>query len=203
MVTKLLKFFYKIIQLKYNYEEKIMKVIFLQDVPNVARTGEIKEVADGYARNFLIPRKLAAPAGSESINTMRAQLERSAISQAHTEAELLEFSNQLEGRELTLEARTGAKDRLYGSVTAFTPYPHLSVGLRLKLADLKSGVIHWAFEYIWDTADEDVQDRLEEFYTKRNILGLTASKDRLGSVSSIKLLKFVAHETSQTLSPIR
>ena len=92
---------------------------------------------------------------------------------------------------------------LYGSVTAFTPYPHLSVGLRLKLVDLKSGVIHWAFEYIWDTADEDVQDRLEEFYTKRNILGLTASKDRLGSVSSIKLLKFVAHEASQTLSPIR
>ncbi|MFC2025162.1 50S ribosomal protein L9 [Chloroflexota bacterium] len=95
-----------------------MKVIFLQDVPSVARTGEIKEVADGYARNFLIPRKLASLASSESINILRAQLERNVRSQAHTEADLLEFSNQLEGRELTLEARTGANDRLYGSITA-------------------------------------------------------------------------------------
>lgn len=92
---------------------------------------------------------------------------------------------------------------LHGSVTKFTPYPHLAVGLRLKLIDLQSGVVHWAFEYIWDTADEAVQDRLEEFYTQRNILGLASSRDRLGAVSSIKLLKFVAYETSQTLGPIK
>ena len=94
-----------------------MKVIFLQDVPNIARVGEIKEVADGYGRNFLIPRKLALLARSEVINTIGAQLKVKAHSQAQTEAELLELANQLNGREVILEAQTGSKDRLYGSIT--------------------------------------------------------------------------------------
>ena len=95
-----------------------MKVIFLEDVPNVARAGEIKEVADGYGRNFLIPRKLAVLARAESINAMKAKLEVQAHSQAQTEAELVEVANQLDGREIFLEARSGGKDRLYGSITA-------------------------------------------------------------------------------------
>ncbi len=95
-----------------------MKVIFLQDVPNVARAGEVKEVANGYGRNFLIPQKLASLVRSESINTVRAQLEVETRSQVQTEAELLELANHLDGREVILEARTGSKDRLYGSITA-------------------------------------------------------------------------------------
>ena len=50
-----------------------MKVIFLQDVPNVAKAGEIKEVADGYGRNFLIPRKLAFLARSSAISMAEVQ----------------------------------------------------------------------------------------------------------------------------------
>ena len=95
-----------------------MKVIFLEDVPNVARAGEIKEVADGYGRNFLIPRKLALLARAESVNAIKAKLEVQAHSQAQTEAELSEVANQLDGREIFLEARSGGKDRLYGSITA-------------------------------------------------------------------------------------
>ena len=95
-----------------------MKVIFLQNVPNVARAGEIKEVADGYGRNFLIPRKLALLARAEVINTVGAQLEVQARGQVQTEAELIELANHLDGREIILEARIGAKDRLYGSITA-------------------------------------------------------------------------------------
>ena len=95
-----------------------MKVIFLEDVPNVARAGEIKEVADGYGRNFLIPRKLALLARAESVNALKAKLEVQARSQAQTEAELSEVANQLDGREIFLEARSGGKDRLYGSITA-------------------------------------------------------------------------------------
>ncbi len=94
-----------------------MKVIFLENVPNVARVGEIKEVADGYGRNFLIPRKLALLARSEAMNAVKAQLEIKARSQAQTEAELVEMASQLEGREVFLEARSGGKDRLYGSIT--------------------------------------------------------------------------------------
>jgi len=98
-------------------KREVMKVIFLEDVPNVAKVGEIKEVANGYGRNFLIPRKLALLASSKAINAMGTQLELKARSQAQTEAELLELANLLNGREVILEARTGGKDRLYGSIT--------------------------------------------------------------------------------------
>jgi len=95
-----------------------MKVVFLEDVPNVARAGEIKEVANGYGRNFLIPRKLALLATAEVMNTIEARIEKKARSQAQSETELIEMANQLEGREVFLEARAGGKDRLYGSITA-------------------------------------------------------------------------------------
>ena len=95
-----------------------MKVIFLQDVPNVARAGEIKEVAGGYGRNFLIPKKLALLANSPALSTMKTQLKTEASSEVQTEDRLAELAQQLEGKEITLKARAGAKDRLYGAVTA-------------------------------------------------------------------------------------
>jgi len=93
-----------------------MRVIFLEDVPNVARAGEIKEVANGYGRNFLIPKKLALLVTSPA--TSRPEVQRKLTTQNQTEDELVKLANQLEGREVTLKARVGAKDRLYGSVTS-------------------------------------------------------------------------------------
>jgi large subunit ribosomal protein L9 len=95
-----------------------MKVIFLEDVPHVAKAGEIKEVANGYGRNFLIPRKLALPANPGAMLTIEKQLELKARSEAKTEAELLEMANLLNGKEVILHAKTGGKERLYGSITA-------------------------------------------------------------------------------------
>ena len=95
-----------------------MKVIFLQDVPNVARAGEIKEVADGYGRNFLIPKKLAILARLSALSTTETQLKTKTKNQEQIEAELVELANQLEGKEVILKARVGAKDRLYGSITS-------------------------------------------------------------------------------------
>jgi large subunit ribosomal protein L9 len=91
-----------------------MKVVFLQDVPNVAKAGEIKEVADGYGRNFLIPRKLAALASPQAIS----QVKIGGKAQAGTEEELDELAQQLEGKEVSLKAHAGAKERLYGSITS-------------------------------------------------------------------------------------
>lgn len=93
-----------------------MKVVFLKDVPHVAKAGEVKEVADGYGRNFLIPRKLAQLAKSEA---MIGEIQRQAKvgNQEQIKAELLELANQLEGKEIRLKARVGAKDQLYGSIT--------------------------------------------------------------------------------------
>ncbi len=94
-----------------------MKVIFVQDVPNVARAGEIKEVASGYGRNFLIPQKLALLASSPAISVIEAQRKINARNQQQTETEVVEVANQLDGREVFLKAQVGAKDRLYGSIT--------------------------------------------------------------------------------------
>jgi len=94
-----------------------MKVIFLQDVPNVARAGEIKEVANGYGRNFLIPKKLASLATPRDMNTAEAQVKATIHSEAETETELVELASHLDGKEIVLRARAGMKDRLYGSIT--------------------------------------------------------------------------------------
>jgi len=94
-----------------------MKVVFLEDVPNVAEAGEMKEVADGYGRNFLLPKKLAILADSRATHIIEVQLKKKARLQAETEAEMRELAQQLEGREIVLKARAGAKDRLYGSIT--------------------------------------------------------------------------------------
>jgi len=93
-----------------------MRVIFLEDVPNVARAGEIKEVANGYGRNFLIPKKLARLTDSPA--TSQPQVLPKLTAQDQTEDALVKLANQLEGKEITLKVRAGAKDRLYGSITS-------------------------------------------------------------------------------------
>jgi large subunit ribosomal protein L9 len=95
-----------------------MKVIFLQDVPRVAKAGEVKEVADGYARNFLIPQKLGVMANPSTLNTLEAQIKKAVSSQAQTEEEMTDLAHQLDGREITLKAKVGAKEQLYGSITS-------------------------------------------------------------------------------------
>ena len=94
-----------------------MKVIFLEDVTKVARAGEIKEVADGYGRNFLIPQKLAMLASSSAISTVKVQRRIRTKEEAQLETGMLELARQLEGKEVILKAKAGAKDRLYGSIT--------------------------------------------------------------------------------------
>ena len=91
-----------------------MKVVFLQDVPRVAKAGEIKEVADGYARNFLIPKKLALLAKPQAIS----QLETMGRTEAREDTELAALAQQIEGKEVNIKAKAGAKDRLYGSITS-------------------------------------------------------------------------------------
>ncbi len=94
-----------------------MKVVFLEDVSNVARAGEIKDVADGYGRNFLIPRKLAILANPQAMSSIETRLKARAQREAQTEAEMVELAGQLDGKEIVLKARVGQKDRLYGSIT--------------------------------------------------------------------------------------
>jgi large subunit ribosomal protein L9 len=91
-----------------------MRVVFLQDVPRVAKAGEVKEVADGYARNFLIPRKLALLARAEVLS----QLGTAQKAEAKEDAELMALAQQIEGKEVSIKAKAGTKDKLYGSITS-------------------------------------------------------------------------------------
>ncbi|MFH1647134.1 MAG: 50S ribosomal protein L9 [Chloroflexota bacterium] len=95
-----------------------MKVIFIEDVPDVALAGETKVVADGYGRNYLLPKKLAVLANSAASNVVEVQLKRVAVKRAQVAVEMGELAKKLEGTEIKLKARVGEKDRLYGSITA-------------------------------------------------------------------------------------
>jgi len=95
-----------------------MRVVFLEDVPNVAEAGEIKEVANGYGRNFLIPKKLAALASSSVISAAEAKRRVGDRKQTEAETELVALASQLGDKEVILKAKVGAKDRLYGSITS-------------------------------------------------------------------------------------
>jgi len=78
-----------------------MKVIFLIDVPHLGKAGETKNVSDGYARNYLIPRKLAIVAQPGAAK-MAEQLQQVRLRQkARTEEEMTELSKQLDGKDIT------------------------------------------------------------------------------------------------------
>jgi large subunit ribosomal protein L9 len=90
-----------------------MKVVFLEDVKNVAKAGDVKEVADGYARNFLLPKNLALVNKPGAVNSVKAIIEAKAeLEQAKKAAA------QIEGKEIKIVVKMGAKDRMHGSVTA-------------------------------------------------------------------------------------
>ena len=95
-----------------------MKVVFIEDVPDVALAGETKEVADGYGRNYLLPKKLAVIANSGASNIVKAQMKQVLVKRAQAESEMKEVAGKIDGVEITIKAKAGEKERLYGSVTS-------------------------------------------------------------------------------------
>jgi large subunit ribosomal protein L9 len=94
-----------------------MKVLFKKDVADVARAGQVKDVADGYARNFLIPRGLAVAATSAALKQV-AEVQAAAVRHAADEENAARaLKARLEAQAITLEAKAGSQGRLYGSVT--------------------------------------------------------------------------------------
>ena len=95
-----------------------MKVILQQDVKGQGKKGELVNVSDGYARNYLLPRKLAVAATAENLNTMRQQDKAKAAQQAAEKAQAQETAGKLESLLLKVPARAGEGGRLFGAVTA-------------------------------------------------------------------------------------
>ena len=94
-----------------------MKVILLQDVKGKGKKGQMIEVSDGYARNFMLPKKLAIEATADAINTMKMNDKATQERIAREKAEAMAVSKQLREMTLTVQARGGGNGRLFGSVT--------------------------------------------------------------------------------------
>jgi large subunit ribosomal protein L9 len=94
-----------------------MQVLLLQDVERLGEAGEVKKVADGYARNFLFPRGLAAVATSGAIKQAEQQRKAEARREDKALTEAQALAAALDGLTVTFQARAGETDRLYGSIT--------------------------------------------------------------------------------------
>ena len=94
-----------------------MRVVFIEDVEGVALGGEVKEVKNGFARNYLIPKNLAAPATHNNLQRIHKLTKDASVSRAHRLEEMKTLATSLDGSEISIEMRAGANNRLYGSVT--------------------------------------------------------------------------------------
>ena len=95
-----------------------MKVILQQDVRGQGKKGQMIEVAEGYARNYLLPRKLAVAAPADAMNTMRLQEKARKAELERQKAEAQAAAEQLKGAVVKLTAKAGANGKLFGAVTA-------------------------------------------------------------------------------------
>ena len=95
-----------------------MKIIFLQDVKGQGKKGEMKEVSEGYARNFLLPRKLAIAATADNLNTLKQREKAKAAQLAADKAKAEENARQLESVVVKIKARAGGAGKLFGAVTS-------------------------------------------------------------------------------------
>ena len=95
-----------------------MKVIFQQDVRGQGKKGEMKEVSEGYGRNYLLPRGLAVEANKDNLNTLALREKAKKAQEARERAEAEEAAAKLRDVIVTVRAKAGANGRLFGSVTS-------------------------------------------------------------------------------------
>ena len=95
-----------------------MKVIFLQDVKGSGKKGEVKNVADGYARNMLLPKGLAVEANATNMTKLKGQQDSAQHKIDMEKKAANEAADKLRGKKVTIKAKAGSNDRLFGSVTA-------------------------------------------------------------------------------------
>ena len=95
-----------------------MKVILLQDIRGKGKKGQMIEASDGYARNYLLPRKMAVEATADNVNTMKMNDKAKAEQMAREKAQAQEFAEKLKDITVELKAKSGNGGRLFGSITS-------------------------------------------------------------------------------------
>ena len=95
-----------------------MDVILKQDVKGIGKKGELKKVAEGHARNFLLPRGLAVEATADEVNKMKSRDSAAAFHKAEDIAKANEEKSKIDGKTISVIAKMGANGRLFGAVTS-------------------------------------------------------------------------------------
>ena len=88
---------------------------------------------------------------------------------------------------------------LLGTITEFRPYPHMIIGLRLKLLDLRDGQLLWALEQVWDGADKATEQRAKSHFMAPKGSGVAPLQEQLATVSPLEFIRFVSYEVAATL----
>jgi len=114
-----------------------MKIILLQDIDNLGKKYEIKEVADGYARNFLIPKGLAKPATKENLKWLETQKEIE-VKKAEEELKKVEaVATNIDGQEIIIPVKIGEEGQLFESITSQKIYEKLKeLGFEIKKSQI-------------------------------------------------------------------
>ena len=114
-----------------------MKVILQQDVKGQGKKGQLVDVSDGYARNFLLPKKLAVTATAENLNTMKQQEKARLAQEAAERAAAMEIVEKLKGCMVKIPAKAGNGGRLFGSVTSKEVSEALKAQFKIDIAKAK------------------------------------------------------------------
>lgn len=99
---------------------------------------------------------------------------------------------------VTVHESLNCNGLLVGTVTRYEPYPHMVVGLRLKLLDLTDGQLLWGMEQVWDSADRSIQKRIKTYLKAQRRSGQSELREELVVVSPLTFCKFVAYEVAGT-----
>lgn len=112
----------------------------------------------------------------------------------------LDMGTDYTARQLRLAGRALRCDAiLSGTITEYAPYPHMTVGLSLKMVSCRDGQLIWAFEQVWDASDRKTEYRMKKYLAEHSHSDLGALAEQLVTVSTIRFMKFVAYEVAATL----
>ena len=121
-----------------------MKVILLSDVKSLGKEGEVADVAEGYARNFLLPRNLAVEANKGALAVLESQRRARVKKDAQTLAEAKELAARIEGARIAVPAKAGGNGKLFGAVTnadvAGAIHEALSINVDRHKIEIKSSI---------------------------------------------------------------
>lgn len=87
---------------------------------------------------------------------------------------------------------------LLGTITEYRPYPHMAVGLRMKLLNLRDGQLQWALEQVWDSDDKTTEKRIKSYFNSEKRSDFAPLHEKLAAVSPIEFIKFVSYESAGT-----